>query len=686
MTQTRTREGAIRTQDVLYAVHFPDGGFRLLAVVGPGLDWGRQIYGEFQDPGKLPPDTALVLPARENVLALCLDRDGNQVLGLTGRLEKHLLERVKGVIEAGQRPAGLRLEIGGGEGDFSHLDCGLESADFSAQDGRMGELADHVLNEIVGRDRPLLKFSTIFLYPFKYFKPDRQLPAFGPWRKEAFEIEGDLRYQEYIYFHTYVRDLLYPRNTSADGSEKGVRYYSYRPGRVPEINGVFGLDYSHQDEGTANRRIRTLHYPLTHIGLHTFSNRIGILALQITQEADQDLRTAAFWRQCCRLPEFREKHLTARDALYFNQLARRIYQTFRAQKDMAELPEKVWLRLNGETADRVHEFQDDDFRFLGAAINKNSIIKDLIDEFITGRAGGQETHRDLLDDRLVVHSFWALAGSRPETRDAEDALDELFARFMYVDNPGAGYAYDRDFITGLMAPLTYNRWRNAGTRFGFTRYSDVCLGFGGFTVDELFPHFNSMYYQMTLVALYYRASLIDFSHQVAVASRELIEGPAQVIRRDRFIELKKEFMLFTNIYWFKELTNQDQGIELFDYYKRAFNFDEMYDQVKEEIDRADSYLEILQNNRYNDLTRKFTHGGALLGIMAIVTGYFGMNFNEIADRNGILNQFLSLLSKIRKESSIRINDNNQLGFKSLLSKIRKESSIRINDNNQLGFK
>lgn len=58
-------------------------------------------------------------------------------------------------------------------------------------------------------------------------------------------------------------------------------------------------------------------------------------------------------------------------------------------------------------------------------------------------------------------------------------------------------------------------------------------------------------------------------------------------------------------------------------------FENMYNQVKEEIDRADKYFESIDGMRYVWLSNRCAIGGLLFGALAVLTGYFGMNFNDL---------------------------------------------------------
>ena len=199
-----------------------------------------------------------------------------------------------------------------------------------------------------------------------------------------------------------------------------------------------------------------------------------------------------------------------------------------------------------------------------------------------------------------------------------------------------------------MEKQRYARWDHLDTRIGFTRHSTVFQYFGHY--DFLYRPFVSMYYQMFLLITYYRARLIRFSDEVA---RIADKFPAEDNKsNDLSRNCKKElrglhtrFMSFMNIDWFTEVTNQDQGIEIFKLMREAFELEPMYSQVKDEIERADELAELYHNReiekfnkRVQDIGVKAGLVGLIIGSLAIITGFFGMNFGMIVNIWGENNQ------------------------------------------------
>jgi hypothetical protein len=528
----------------------------------------------------------------------------------------------------------------------------------TANNVAVDDMADATLNILIGQDRPLLKFSTVFFYPFK-IKNKNRTNGTGRWQKKHFDIGKPECYQEYIYFHPYVRKILFQRekdqlsdfnNNDKSDNLTPITYYEFIFQDKQFERGRLEIEY--RIKKNDEQRTEKTGYPVTHLAIHEFFNDIAIMAIQITQEAGEDIRKKTFWKQCIAIEGFRRDRLICRDALKFNELARKIYLSFPEQFIEGKIPLSVKLELgskeNSSGYTKVHTFSKDKFKYKEINPVKSEIIDGLVGEFLGYDEPVDNSFHGLLDDRMVVFTFLCLAGKlKSKCRKIVDEHEALFSRIMYVDQAGEGYAYHKKFIRKKMNNLVYRRWSNGGSLYGYTRYSSAYTGFGDFFGDKLFQDFNSMYYQLALISLYYRSSLISFSDEVAKTTQQLVNKKDQAIYRELFLTLKADFMQFSNLYWFQEVTNQDQGIEIFKLYKKSFEFETMYKQIKEEIDRGDEYLNILQQNKLNDFTKQFSIVGSFLAVLAIMVGFFGINFSFFGLENtwGLLLWYLlSILS------------------------------------------
>ncbi len=621
---------------------------------------------KYREEGKSLPVKAL--------LVLALDPDKKEVRQVNFYGSAAFLAKLDAVEQSiGGRGSGYEFWRGGGT-DSAACFWGGKRSGHGRKPWACDELANSVLTEFIVYDRPLLKYSTVFFYPFKVNGEVETIS--GKWVPKSFEVE-DRSYQEYVYFHPYARKFLYHTFPPPSSGEQGpvlcgagdaqtdkltaIDYYTYDPLKHGDRDAHLEIiikERSWSPEGEKTEHKRPISYPVEHMAIHSFlkHSRLCIMAIQVTQsvvyqelmehelveqaiksskiEKDEKFlenldRKVSFWRLCTARDYFARKHLTCRDTLLFNELARKTYLSFTEQLeegDVSKIPVRVRLTIEGEDP-LEHTFKKEQLELTWdrqrktGRIQISTIIQDLLESAL-----GSQCFSPILDDRMVVFTFFGLAGGQPRSSKGCEDYQALFSRIMYVESPGTGFCYDREFMKDLSEHVVYRRWYNLGNLYGFTRYSSAYSGYGGFFSNEIFNNFNSMYYQLAVISLFYRMSLIEFSDDVADATLKLELGNPD---RKIFLTIKKAFMDFSNIYWFQEVTNQDEGIEIFDCYKKSFMFENMYNQVKEEIDRADKYFESIDGMRYVWLSNRCAIGGLLFGALAVLTGYFGMNFNDL---------------------------------------------------------
>jgi hypothetical protein len=200
------------------------------------------------------------------------------------------------------------------------------------------------------------------------------------------------------------------------------------------------------------------------------------------------------------------------------------------------------------------------------------------------------------------------------------------------------YRYESEFTRAAMRHDVYRRWAHQGTLYGFTSYSNVTLTMGRFDCDEhelregflVHRMFMSRYYLTVVVALFYRATLLDFSERTALVSRQLFKrtGTRQVTESDvRLVSrLMADFQHFSNYWYFSELANKDEEIEHFQMQCDAYRLAGMKTEVEQEIEKMSDFLERVFQLLNTESINRLAMLSMILGGGAMITGYFGMNF------------------------------------------------------------
>lgn len=213
-------------------------------------------------------------------------------------------------------------------------------------------------------------------------------------------------------------------------------------------------------------------------------------------------------------------------------------------------------------------------------------------------------------------------------------------RLLNVDNPASTYRGSRKstaFERRWAAERTYTRWEEHGTVYGFTYHSAAVLGPAGFWLG-IDRHWRGIYFDQTLLLLYLRVTTFRFSRElsrISGDSRTLGDEPtAEETERWRreFQRLRTDFALFTNLYEFPLVSNQQQGVELYALAREHMDVSELFAEVRQEVHGTHQLFDALaareanvQAQRANDEMERLTRIAGLLGLGALVTGFLGMN-------------------------------------------------------------
>jgi hypothetical protein len=229
----------------------------------------------------------------------------------------------------------------------------------------------------------------------------------------------------------------------------------------------------------------------------------------------------------------------------------------------------------------------------------------------------------------------------------EDSDD--WYRFVFVDG-GGSCCQNIEMRKDLIRQTTYARWVGYGTLYGLSRYSLVCLTeASNFNRDKIRGDMQSMYYQMMLFLLAQRASIIGFSSQISLISREIDNYKAGSGRNEaggfnkiaeKVRTLHGDFIGFVNRLWFEEVTPQEQGIEMYSMGQKNMGLKDQIRELKEEMQvlydfvemqysrlRADEdKLQTQEDKKLNIRIFKLTLLAAVSIPFSLVIGFWGMNF------------------------------------------------------------
>ncbi len=429
----------------------------------------------------------------------------------------------------------------------------------------------------------------------------------GGWKRAAyttFDIDSPA-YQDMVFFHPFVRRVFFDsaeKFTDATENESLLQCFE-----IPLAGGKLWFDA----EDAKGRRAKVA---ITDLRLFLFANGIAILSIGV--EA---------------------LHLTAAQALWINEMLRKIYPSSRRQLREGRVPKRmafVWEPDRGEPEVLVEETFD--------KVEMSGFQPPLartIQALLYFADYPRQEYEPVLDERMIVYTYATVdPSSVPEDFVKSDDYEVLLSRLLYVDRAGENYRYDPAFVSSEMYRQMYRRWAHQGTYYGFTSYSNITCSIGSFDCDEhdlregflIHRMFTTRYYLMALVALFYRATLLDFAERTALVSRRLyVDQQSHRLSSDNIriaSDLRSEFLHFSNYWYFDELANKDEENEHFLMQIREFRVESMKREVEEEVDKLNHSLHNYHQFRNTEAVNRLAMLSLILGAGAVVTGFFGMNF------------------------------------------------------------
>jgi hypothetical protein len=153
------------------------------------------------------------------------------------------------------------------------------------------------------------------------------------------------------------------------------------------------------------------------------------------------------------------------------------------------------------------------------------------------------------------------------------------------------------------------------------------------TETGMLGQFRHQYFLLFLIAHFHRAALLMLSDRLVIALNDLdIQNADSVRHFKRLIRQTFEiFLRFTHRYWFHDVSDQAQARDLFNMCAENLGTDDLYNEVREEIQDMSSYLDSDTLRRQSNSMVRLTVS-TIFGMMATVTsGFLGMNLIAEAD-------------------------------------------------------
>lgn len=443
----------------------------------------------------------------------------------------------------------------------------------------------------------------IFMFPFVIKEWNDfygKIKGDGNWEDDKLNFNKSSSYNEFAYFFPQIRDALYGSDEDKKNRELTEnKIYNFRKGQ-------YAIDVI--GNGSGNKKRFTLE--LEKITLSIFNKSIGILSFH--------------------LQNFEYSY---NDILLINDFGRRIYPQFLDENSGVDqtknsfLADKITLSIDGkqvsEDFSRFKDIKNDDM---------STIEQKMIPNFIEKLVG--KSIKPIIDDRMFVLSF-VLDGNKniiPHLNNFDEKKrqygylsDDWWYKFVFVDGKGKT-CQSKITCPDLIENATYDRWIEFGTLWGISRCSFVGIS----SWDLMMVHAKTIYYRVMTLLLMYRAMVIHLSGEVQKIVENISEDKFDEKTHSDSQKVYKEYLKFLNGLYFREITPQEQGIEMFD---KAFSIMKIETMIKDfdrEIEELDNYIKFRVEKKRNSQMDMLTKIGYYLLPPSLVAGFLGVNVGNLS--------------------------------------------------------
>ncbi|MGE0022084.1 MAG: CorA family divalent cation transporter [Hyphomicrobium sp.] len=195
----------------------------------------------------------------------------------------------------------------------------------------------------------------------------------------------------------------------------------------------------------------------------------------------------------------------------------------------------------------------------------------------------------------------------------------------YLSDFETRYCYDRNFTAGVGQGSGNVRFHASGDTLVVT--GDASDRFYVDLENGVLSRFRHQHFLMFLIAHFQRAALLMFSDRLvaAVSRLEITNAKANRIFRREIRNAHENFLRFAHRYWFHNISHQAQIHELFDMTRRHLKLDDLYDEVREELQDMGNFLEVEATRKQNETVVRLTVVTTFGLVGTVTTGFIGMN-------------------------------------------------------------
>ncbi|NIZ11931.1 hypothetical protein [Phaeobacter sp. HF9A] len=392
-------------------------------------------------------------------------------------------------------------------------------------------------------------------------------------------------YGEFVYFHDFAQDFLYPK-----AGDENASFVLFERHDLKQLSatfdagaGAFGLDFA-----------------VERLTLHMFDLGIAIMTLELTHQGPAITL---------------DKAQTALDYL------RRTYVPFWTSGTAQRCPQSV--RLNGVEAMANPPTRDEAMACLErSGFERNPKVfqhwSDMIAPLkLNGEDGG--LWRDPSDERMPVNSYVSVT----TTTDIDQHLDDATSvnrirdcdwwRLWDAEQAGQSYPYNSDFLEQYRERAFYDRFApdpkegSSATRHMFGEHHYGSVGAGWFYDNILLHHWRRHYAQLSLVARFQVTMLLALSSRI---TRTLPQKGTEEFA-DEILRIQQDYLTYRHRYHFTGVSSQIQPTEMYARWMQTLGIEALKDDVHDELQTA---VEAIHTTKQTELATSANKLSVLAGI------------------------------------------------------------------------
>lgn len=440
---------------------------------------------------------------------------------------------------------------------------------------------------------------------------------FGNWKRFSFSFRDETdtfkpkSFNEFTYFHEYVSKAIYDFPYPWKRGTGVMKYYEY------EIKKNSGFKINLRENGVLTQML----LEVDGITLHLYNTGVGVLTFNLTNRLDDQATPEAI--------------------LKINEFGRRIYPQFLGndgcnackgilladsiELDIGEVP--IIEDFEWYSANNIYVTPNTPLR-LPAHIS--SLFPD---DFVFELTGNLEKRKILItkitDDRMFFLSWYGNNGLSKKLADDFHAnrtiINDWWYAHIFGDKEPRTSVANSEMQKNQLSEHSYSRWIESQTLYGMSRDSFVCLtDTGGFAFDHLRIHMQTIYYNLMVLCLAQRASILKFTAEVANLS-DLAKSQDDKNLMLNIKEINKNYIEFINKMYFREVTPQIQGIELYNQIQSLMNIRKEINDLDKEIIELHQYVSLIQDSERNDEAARLNRLAIFFLPFTVVFGIMGAN-------------------------------------------------------------